>query len=85
MKTRINSAATRRRGHCFGPLPPGIDTGLSLLIFCCVAAFGVVAHVLVTYVLTPREPPATASSTKSISIILATEPVRLAPADLIRH
>ncbi|HOT27678.1 MAG TPA: hypothetical protein PLU72_05785 [Candidatus Ozemobacteraceae bacterium] len=65
----------RRKGHCFGPLPPVLDTKLGLLIFCCVAAFGVVAHLLVTYVLVPEAPQA-ASTTQKRSIT-ATAPVRL--------
>lgn len=73
MNIPLMSPRNGRKGHCFGPLPPVLDTKLGLLFFCCVAAFGVVAHLLVTYVLVPAPPP-TASSTSNISVI-ATAPV----------
>ncbi|HOY66410.1 MAG TPA: hypothetical protein PLP29_05935 [Candidatus Ozemobacteraceae bacterium] len=55
-----------RRGHCITPTPPGVGTGSAFLLFCFVAAFGIVVHVLVTYGLTPSSPAPTASATPSI-------------------
>jgi len=65
-----------RRGHCITPTPPGVGTGSAFLLFCFVAAFGIVVHVLVTYGLTPSRPVPAASSTTSIHAP-ATAPVSL--------